>query len=311
VNELKATNKEYYESYRYTQAQRNHQLRKRKTNELTKRLIEEYNKENETDIKGIESTIKTNSRTVVYEEFKKYIMEKDKANSLLYDYYNKPILKKLNFNRYINTLKTENGIIKNMKKNYGDPNNCVVILGDYSKSTNLKGQEPTIKKRIREILLKSEYKTYLIDEYNTSKKCNKCECDTEHLKIKSNKKRLIENKKVIKKESKKIIEDFKRLDKKLEDIKEKDFEKVKKESKRIREIEEGIEKNVTNIRNGKRELWGVLHCTNKSCNILQNRDRNACLNMHKIVKSILEGGDRPSYLKRPATINVRKKTILQ
>lgn len=305
--------KEHYENYRYTQAQRNHDTRKRKTNELISQLMEEYNQKKKINIKEIEATIKTNSRTVNYVEFKRYINEKDNANKRLYNFYNKPILKKLNLNRYINTQKSENGIIRNMKKNYGEAKDCVVVLGDYSKKNNLKGKEPTITKKIREILSKSEYETYLIDEYRTSKMCSKCECEMECLKIKSNRemKKLDECVTKVKKDLNCSLSKLSTLN--IEKSKRelfKEGERIKKMSIELKmsENEKSLNDNECELsclnKKEKISLWGVLRCANKECKILQNRDKNACLNMHKIVRSIIKGNGRPDYLKRAATINV-------
>ena len=58
---------------------------------------------------------------------------------------------------------------------YGTPDKYIVIVGDYSKNINFKGKEPTINKKIRDLLRNAGYTVYLIDEFKTSKLCNKCE----------------------------------------------------------------------------------------------------------------------------------------
>lgn len=39
--------------------------------------------------------------------------------------------------------------------------------------------------------------------------------------------------------------------------------------------------------------WGLVHCKNGNCNLIHNRDKNAVLNMYKIVQSIFGGNGRP------------------
>lgn len=39
----------------------------------------------------------------------------------------------------------------------------------------MKGKEPIINRRIRKIFRNNGYDVYLINEFNTSKLCNKCE----------------------------------------------------------------------------------------------------------------------------------------
>jgi transposase len=48
-------------------------------------------------------------------------------------------------------------------------------MGDYDKSDyNMKGKEPTICKKFRRIFRNVGYKTYLVNEFRTSKLCNCC-----------------------------------------------------------------------------------------------------------------------------------------
>ena len=42
-----------------------------------------------------------------------------------------------------------------------------------------KGNEPTINKRFRKLFRRRRYRTFLIDEFRTSKLCNGCECELE------------------------------------------------------------------------------------------------------------------------------------
>jgi hypothetical protein len=113
----------------------------------------------------------------------------EKINREIGDHYDKKIYRKLEINSYTNTQKSESKMIKNFEKKMGTKEEIVVIIGDYScKSTNIKGCEPAIAKKIIDILKRNEYETYLIDEYNTSKKCNGCEKNLEKFKkIKSKK----------------------------------------------------------------------------------------------------------------------------
>ena len=69
---------------------------------------------------------------------------------------------------------------KNFENKFGKPNDCITILGDYDKRDgHMKGKEPIINRKIRKIFRNNSYNVYLINEFNTSKLCNKCEevCD--------------------------------------------------------------------------------------------------------------------------------------
>ena len=47
-----------------------------------------------------------------------------------------------------------------------------------------------------------------------------------------------------------------------------------------------------------REVWGIRRCKNPECMMIHNRDKNACLNMYKIVMEIMKGNKRPKEYRR-------------
>ena len=66
---------------------------------------------------------------------------------------------------------------------------CIRDRGDYDNGGhNMRSKEPGPTKRIRKILRTAKYNVYLINEFRTSKLCNKCHCETKtFLKRKSHK----------------------------------------------------------------------------------------------------------------------------
>jgi hypothetical protein len=84
------------ETFRYTQNQRRLETR---TNKYSK-IIDTVNKETiilDKTIKELETILSSlNSKTNNYNDFKKYIIEKNKLNSLLYSHYEKDFLENLN-----------------------------------------------------------------------------------------------------------------------------------------------------------------------------------------------------------------------
>jgi hypothetical protein len=71
-------------------------------------------------------------------------------------------------------------MIRNFKSIYGKPKDVIFIIGDYDKGqNNMRGKEPVICKKFRLIFKNSGYKTYLINEYKTSKTCNGCHGELE------------------------------------------------------------------------------------------------------------------------------------
>lgn len=161
-------------TFRYTQNQRRLETRNKKYNKLTYKI----NKEtiiNNKSVKEIESELAIHSsRTVDYNKFVDYCKKKNEINRILYGHYSNKLFRKLKFNRYTNTQKSESKMIKNFQKKFGKPNECLIVYGDYDKKEHMKGKEPIISKRMKKIFRKNGYELYLINEFRTSKLCNRC-----------------------------------------------------------------------------------------------------------------------------------------
>jgi len=182
-NKLKVIDDEEIITFRYTQNQRRLETRNKKYNKLQDSINKET-KINKRTVKEIESELSNyNSKTTNYSNFIEYCKKKNKVNRILFAHYSQKIFRKLKFNRYTNTQKSESKMIKNFSNKFGKPDECTVILGDYDKGEhNMKGKEPIINRRIRKIFRNNGYNVYKINEFRTSKLCNKCEsnCDTFH-----------------------------------------------------------------------------------------------------------------------------------
>jgi hypothetical protein len=168
------------ETFRYTQNQRRLETKNKKYN----KIIDTVNKETKIDNKTIKEheTIlsKLNSKTINYNIFKIYCIEKNKLNYELYSHYEQKIFRKFKLNRFINTQKSESKMIKNFTNKFGNPKDTLFIMGDWDKGDyNMKGKEPTICKKFRRIFKNAEYKTFLINEFRTSKLCNCCHNELE------------------------------------------------------------------------------------------------------------------------------------
>ncbi len=176
------------ETFRYTQNQRRLETR---TNKYSK-IIDTVNKETiilDKNIKELETILSSlNSKTNNYNDFKKYIIEKNKLNSLLYSHYEKDFFRKFKLNRFINTQKSESKMIKNFTNKFGNSKDIIFAIGDYSKgSYNMKGLEPSICKKFRRIFKNAGIETYLINEFRTSKLCNNCHNELEYFMKRNNK----------------------------------------------------------------------------------------------------------------------------
>ena len=108
-----------------------------------------------------------------------YLKDKIGINRILYEHYGQNVYRKLKMNIYINTQRSEGNMIAAFREKFGLPKDVLIIFGDYGQLETMKGCEPHISKRLRKIFKDNGYELYKIDEYNTSKLCNKCAHENE------------------------------------------------------------------------------------------------------------------------------------
>jgi hypothetical protein len=195
-NKLRLENDEEIITFRYTQNQRRLETRNKKYNKLQDKINKDT-KINNKSVKEIETELsKFNSKTCNFNNFIKYCKKKNEVNRLLFLHYQQEVFRKLKFNRYTNTQKSESKMIKNFSNKFGKSEDCIIVLGDYDKGEhNMKGKEPIINRRIRKIFRNNGYKVYMINEFRTSKLCNICEsCCSPFLKKESHKPKDIDKK---------------------------------------------------------------------------------------------------------------------
>ena len=115
-----------------------------------------------------------NSKSVDYEKFKKYLVEKDKLNKETLDFYQRDVWRKMKFRQYSYGKKSLDTFLNKIKEIFGD--NILIGYGNWSRSTQMKHFMPTLNKGLRKQIHK-KYDTITINECNTSKKC--CECNND------------------------------------------------------------------------------------------------------------------------------------
>jgi hypothetical protein len=169
------------QSFRYTQNQRRLETRLKKYNKIIDKINKETKIENQT-IKEIETELSVlNSKTCDYEKFMYYCIEKNNINYKLYSHYEQTFFRKFKLNRFTNTQKSELKMVKNFSNKYGKPDKTIFVMGDYDKGDyHMKGKEPVICKKFRRIFRNAGYKTFLVNEFRTSKLCNCCNGELEH-----------------------------------------------------------------------------------------------------------------------------------
>jgi len=115
-----------------------------------------------------------NSKSVDYEKFKKYLVEKDKLNKETTEFYKRDVWRKMKFRQYSYGKKSIDTFLNKIKETFGE--NILIGYGNWSRSTQMKHFMPTMNKGLRKQIHK-KYDTITINECNTSKKC--CECNND------------------------------------------------------------------------------------------------------------------------------------
>jgi len=126
-----------------------------------------------------------NSKSVNYEKFKLFLVEKDKLNKETSEFYHKETWRKMKFRAYSYGKKSIDTFLNKIKETFGE--NILIGYGNWSRSTQMKHFMPTMNKGLRKLIHK-KYDTITINECNTSKKCCDCHKDLDYYKDKEGKK---------------------------------------------------------------------------------------------------------------------------
>ena len=145
-----------------------------------------------------------NSKSVDYEKFKTYLVEKNKLNKETSEFYKQEVWRKMKFRQYSYSKKSIDTFLNKIKETFGE--NILIGYGNWSRSIQMKHFMPTMNKGLRK-LIHRKYDTITINECNTSKKCCDCNKDLEYYKDKEGKKvfRLLKCSDCVSCENKKIV----------------------------------------------------------------------------------------------------------
>ena len=161
--------------FRYTQNQRRYELKlKRYTH-----ILETEKAATIVDGRTItqwetEELSEHNRKTANIGRFKEYVAAKLQLNAKLEPFYQQDIWRKLQMHRYVNTRKSEQGMLHSFQRAFGGPEEVVVGIGDWEQRKHRKFKEPTKGKGFRTLLRRKGYSVYLVDEFRTSKQCFHC-----------------------------------------------------------------------------------------------------------------------------------------
>jgi len=241
--------------FRYSQNQRRKEIKTKKYREIIK-------KEKGPTIPFLESLLsKASSKSCFLKNAIIYVRSRSLPDKILEDEYKRELYRRLKWYSYINKQKSEQKMINNFRKEFGNQKETIVCVGNWSENSPKKYNEPTKGKSIRKLFKRNGYRIYLINEYNTSKKNFLTGEDME---------------KFIKREHPKA--------------------KINKRYKGFQKLWHGLLRS----KNGKLSSESLVSIKGKSDkkHILLNRDYNGSMNIYTKAKCIVENKKIPSYLTR-------------
>lgn len=167
--------------FRYTQDQRRKETKIKKYRNIREELSKTVMENNNT-VKDLETELSKNNdkNSLNFTKYCDYLVLKNNVNFKLWEHYQNYIYRKLNLNVYLNTLRSEQNLIKNINEKFGSPKDTIICIGDWEQYMQMKFKEPTKGKGFRDLFRKYGYIVYLVDEHKTSCKCSICEGDNEN-----------------------------------------------------------------------------------------------------------------------------------
>lgn len=106
-----------------------------------------------------------NSKSCIYDKFKKYVQKKNIVNKILLKKYENDVFRKYKWYGYINRKKAETDLMRDIKNKFGK--DVPIIYGDWSIGQSMRHMISTpnlgLKRKLSE-----KFKIYNIDEYRTS-----------------------------------------------------------------------------------------------------------------------------------------------
>jgi hypothetical protein len=269
-------------------------------------------------INDIESELSDyNSKSTYLNTFLNYVTIKNKTNNKLFEKYENLIFRKLKWYGYINRQRSEERLVNNIKKTYGD--DVVLMMGDWSISKQFKNFISTPMIGLKR-MLGDHFDVINVDEYNTSKINYKTHEENKNLYLHITKYTKEERKEQKKKQKKNKSE---RLNKKHNSKSKKKKKRKKYKHNKVKDkvINEPILNTTPNTEltieglpeivkvKGYYKLHSVLtyNMENNRLGCI-NRDRNAVFNIKSIVDQWLLDKTRPDAFLR-GKIKLKKPRI--
>ena len=118
-----------------------------------------------------------NSRATETHAFEGWIRAKMACLAATAAHWRQETFRRLKFNAKVNARRSEDTYASKLREKIGKPEECVLIVGDWSCGTgNLKRSPPSPRRGLLKVLRRHGYELWLLKEQMTSARCSKC-CD--------------------------------------------------------------------------------------------------------------------------------------
>jgi transposase len=160
---------------RYTQNQRRKETKSKKYLRIIEGFKQDTTIDSQTVLQWESELSQYNHKTLIFEQFRTYIRQKNLINSRLLIFYEGLIYRKLRFNGYVNRQRSESRFMNRFRQIFGSSNDVVIGIGDYEQHQHRKFKEPVKGKGFRQMFRRAGYQhVYLVDEHRTSCRCHSC-----------------------------------------------------------------------------------------------------------------------------------------
>jgi hypothetical protein len=170
---------------RYTQAQRELETRNRKYRGIIQQLKDTTRISGKTVAEWEEWLAQKTPRgcnDLDHEEYSIYLENKLLFNQVVGPFYEDRLFRKLRFNAYINTQRSEQQLVNRFQDKFGTPDEVMIGYGNWSETHHRKHHAPVKGVGFRKLFRKAGYEVVLVDENRTSHYCSSCQIPTAYCK---------------------------------------------------------------------------------------------------------------------------------
>ena len=164
--------------FRYTQAQRRHELKITRHDQIALDKKNAERVDGQSIVEWEAQLSAHNFKTVSCASFRECIRAKLRIAPKVRAFYRDRFFRKNRLNAYFDRGTSERKMLAALEAKFGGPGQVVIGFGDWEQKQHRKFKPPTKGgKGLRALLRRAGYPVFLVDEYRTSKQCSHCQED--------------------------------------------------------------------------------------------------------------------------------------